>query len=148
VRGIELSSARASAGTSQRPAGLPAGGPSLGLVSGLFVSGPPPHAASATTSARCRIAASYRGRHVACFDDFLMDDNKKNAGEMNEGEGNKTTDRHYREGVREHIDKGDVDKSAREAARDIDEDPEGYAEAERIGKSRIAEESPNDKDLI
>ncbi len=74
-----------------------------------------------------------------------MDDNPN---DKNEGEGNKSADRHYRQGVREHIEHDDPEKEAREAARDLDEDPEKYAEAERIGKSRIAEESPNDKDLI
>jgi len=74
-----------------------------------------------------------------------MDDNPN---DKNEGEGNKTADRHYREHVREHIEHDDPAKEAREAARDLDEDPDSYEEAERIGKSRIAEESPNDKDLI
>jgi hypothetical protein len=80
-----------------------------------------------------------------------MDDNTENpeGGERkNEGEGNKTADRHYRERVREHVERDDPEKLAREAARDLEREPEKYAEAERVGKSHIAEESPNDKDLI
>lgn len=51
----------------------------------------------------------------------------------NEGEGNRTADRQYREGVRRHVESGASDAAAEEAQRSI----EG-AEAEELRK---AEES-------
>ncbi|HEX4112148.1 MAG TPA: hypothetical protein VH020_06400 [Stellaceae bacterium] len=38
----------------------------------------------------------------------------------NEGEGNKTADRHYREGVKRTVQSGQVDKKAKEAERAYD----------------------------
>jgi hypothetical protein len=54
----------------------------------------------------------------------------------NEGEGNKTADREYREDTRDYIDKGKVDKAA-EKAKDAVEGKEGkrLREAERIGRT-------------
>jgi len=38
----------------------------------------------------------------------------------NEGEGNKTADRHYREGVRRHVESGASEPAAKEAERALD----------------------------
>jgi hypothetical protein len=38
----------------------------------------------------------------------------------NEGEGNKTADRHYREGVRRHVESGASGPAAKEAERALD----------------------------
>lgn len=61
--------------------------------------------------------------------------------EINEGEGNKTADRAYREHLGEFMDQNDVERLAREAAQDVERDP-GLAEAEAEGKRHIAEEDP------
>jgi hypothetical protein len=66
----------------------------------------------------------------------------------NEGEGNKSADERYRRNVEEFIEEDDPDARAREAASDVERDPERYREAERVGKSRIAEEDEKDKELI
>ncbi len=66
----------------------------------------------------------------------------------NEGEGNKSADEAYRKDVDEFLEKEDPSKLARQAASDIEKDPGPYEEAERVGKSRIAEEDEADKDLI
>ena len=54
----------------------------------------------------------------------------------NEGEGNKTADRHYREGVREHVESGASEAAAEEAERAL-EGPEAdeLREAEEEGKA-------------
>jgi hypothetical protein len=66
----------------------------------------------------------------------------------NEGEGSKSADRSYRQKVDDFLDKEDPSKLARQAAEDLERDPETYEEAERQGKARIAEEDEADKDLI
>jgi hypothetical protein len=66
----------------------------------------------------------------------------------NEGEGSKSADQAYRRDIEEFLEEEDPARLAREAAQDLDRHPERYRDAERIGKSRIAEEDPNDKDLI
>jgi hypothetical protein len=60
----------------------------------------------------------------------------------NEGEGNKSADRQYREHVREFEEQHDVESLGRSARQDIERDPEGYRAAEEEGKSRMAEEDP------
>lgn len=40
--------------------------------------------------------------------------------DKNEGEGNKTADRHYREGVRQHIESGKSEPAAKEAKRAVE----------------------------
>jgi hypothetical protein len=86
-----------------------------------------------------------------------MDDKRKDnrdiereasEGEANEGEGSKSADRNYRRGVEEFLEEEDPSQLAREAARDVERDPDTYEAAEREGKARIAEEDENDKDLI
>ena len=51
----------------------------------------------------------------------------------NEGEGNRTADRHYREGVRRHVESGAPEPAAEEAQRAL----EG-AEADELGKAQEA----------
>jgi hypothetical protein len=80
-----------------------------------------------------------------------MDNDKRNEPVekgTNEGEGNKSADERYRRNVDEFLDKEDPSKLARQAASDIEKNPGEYEEAERVGKSRIAEEDEHDKDLI
>lgn len=81
-----------------------------------------------------------------------MDDKKKRTEEVehdvNEGEGSKSADRAYRRDVDEFLQEEDPSKLARNAASDIERDPDAYEEAERIGKSRSAGENPSDKDVI
>ncbi|HKU42490.1 MAG TPA: hypothetical protein VJR89_30240 [Polyangiales bacterium] len=56
----------------------------------------------------------------------------------NEGEGNKTADREYRQGATRHAQSGRSQEKAREAERAIDSDEESQEleEAERAGKSK------------
>ena len=54
----------------------------------------------------------------------------------NEGEGNKTADRHYREGVKEHVQSGASEAAAEEAERALEGDEaRELREAEEKGKS-------------
>ena len=66
----------------------------------------------------------------------------------NEGEGSKTADRNYREGVKTFLENEDPEKLARDAERDVESDEASYRKAEQEGKRRIAEEDPEDKNLI
>ena len=81
-----------------------------------------------------------------------MDDKRKPDVERdmdaNEGEGSKSADQAYRRDVDDFLEKEDPSKLARQASADIERDKKSYDEAERIGKSRSAGESPADKDLI
>ena len=64
-------------------------------------------------------------------------------GQKNQGEGDRESDRRYREGARQFVDEGQVDPAARAAQRAVD-GPEGASlrAAEQAGKSRIAESDP------
>ena len=81
-----------------------------------------------------------------------MDDKRKPNDDVergkNEGEGNKSADQAYRRNVDEFIREEDPSELARQAQADIERDPGTYEQAEREGKSRIAEEDEADKDLI
>jgi hypothetical protein len=66
----------------------------------------------------------------------------------NEGEGSKSADAAYRRDVDKFLEEEDPAKLGRQAKEDVERDPERYAEAERQGKARIAEEDEKDKDLI
>jgi hypothetical protein len=80
-----------------------------------------------------------------------MDDKKKTEEvehDVNEGEGSKSADAAYRRDVHEFLEEEDPSKLARNAASDIERNPEEYEEAERVGKSRSAGENPSDKDVI
>jgi Fur family iron response transcriptional regulator len=71
----------------------------------------------------------------------MADDDKKNA---NEGEGSRSADRRYREGVKETVRRGHVEEDAERARRDVDARPDEYRDAEREGRSRSAGEAPGD----
>jgi hypothetical protein len=45
--------------------------------------------------------------------------------DKNEGEGNKTADRNYREGVRKHLKSHDVSSEGRKAAQALDDAKQG-----------------------
>ena len=67
-----------------------------------------------------------------------MSEKPANDQSKNEGEGNKTADRHYREGVRRHVESGASEPAAEEAARALESD-EGdelrkAAEAAKAGR--------------
>jgi hypothetical protein len=69
---------------------------------------------------------------------------RERKGSENEGEGNRTADRRYREGVEEHLRKGTVEEEAERAARSLDEQPEELRRAEEKGKARSAGDLPSD----
>jgi hypothetical protein len=61
-------------------------------------------------------------------------DRHVNAGQKNEGEGNKTAARHYNEATTEFAKSGKVDQKAQEARQAVDgKDGEGLRKAEREG---------------
>jgi hypothetical protein len=66
-----------------------------------------------------------------------MKPSPKNDQSGNEGEGNRTADRHYREGVQEHVKSGASEAAAKEAEKALEGD-EGaeLRQAEEEGKSR------------
>jgi hypothetical protein len=49
-----------------------------------------------------------------------MSETEKKDQSKNEGEGNKTADRQYREGVRRHVESGSSEPAAKEAERALD----------------------------
>jgi hypothetical protein len=57
-------------------------------------------------------------------------------GAANEGEGNRTADRNYREGVEEHLRRADVSEEAERASKELDERPDELRRAEEEGRSR------------
>lgn len=69
---------------------------------------------------------------------------KQPTGEQNEGEGSRTADRRYREGVQETLRKSDVEEAARRAEAEVEKDPGAYRRAEEEGRSRSAGEAPGD----
>ncbi len=81
-----------------------------------------------------------------------MEDERKKTKEVerdeNEGEGSKSADRAYRNDVDEFLKENDPSKLARNAAADIERDPDAYKEAEQEGKRRSAGDNPHDKDII
>lgn len=66
-----------------------------------------------------------------------MTDSPRNDQTKNEGEGNRSADRRYREGVRKHVESGAPEAAAEEAERAL-ESNEGdeLRDAEEEGKSR------------
>jgi hypothetical protein len=61
---------------------------------------------------------------------------KKKNQSKNEGEGNKTADRHYREGVRRHVESGASEPAAEEAQRAVDSEAgEELRRAEDTGRA-------------
>jgi hypothetical protein len=73
----------------------------------------------------------------------MADDPKKTDPKI-EGEGSRSADRHYREGVEKTVRKGHVDEDAERARRDVEERPEEYRRAEEEGKSKSRGEAPGD----
>jgi hypothetical protein len=65
---------------------------------------------------------------------------EKRAPDQNEGEGSKSADERYREGVREFEEQHDVETLARSARREVEQDPDTYRKAEEEGKRHAAEE--------
>lgn len=64
----------------------------------------------------------------------------------NEGEGSRTADRRYREGVRKHLRTNDVEGEAREAAEALDDEDEAEAMRAAEEKGRApAERTPTRK---
>jgi hypothetical protein len=72
-----------------------------------------------------------------------MGDRERKGSEI-EGEGSRTADRRYREGVEEHLRKGNVEEEAERAAQALDERPEELRRAEEEGKARSAGDLPSD----
>ncbi|BDG05439.1 hypothetical protein [Anaeromyxobacter oryzae] len=62
----------------------------------------------------------------------------------NEGEGNRSADRRYREGVAEHLRKGKVEQEAEDARRDVEANPDEFRRAEEEGKRHSAGDLPDD----
>jgi hypothetical protein len=65
-------------------------------------------------------------------------------GDKNEGEGNKTADKQYRERASDYAKKHDTMKEATDAERDVENYRDEYERAERAGKSHSAGDTPND----
>jgi hypothetical protein len=64
-------------------------------------------------------------------------DDRKNDQMRNEGEGNRTADREYREGVRRHVESGAPERAAAEAERALEgAEGEELRRAESEAKSR------------
>jgi hypothetical protein len=61
-----------------------------------------------------------------------------------EGEGSRSADRRYRQGVQETVRRGPVEDDAERARQDVDADPDEYRRAEDEGKRRSAGEAPGD----
>ena len=59
-----------------------------------------------------------------------------------EGEGSRSADRQYREGVKRFLNEQDPAQLGEEAERDVGEHPEEYRAAEEAGRSRSAGEDP------
>ena len=64
------------------------------------------------------------------------------AKQRNEGEGNKSADRNYRERTQDFIEKNDVEQKAKEAAQDLRSPNQPLSAAEKIGRERAAELDP------
>jgi hypothetical protein len=59
-----------------------------------------------------------------------------------EGEGNHEADRHYRESTEQFVKSGKVGEAADEARRAWEQNPGELEEAEKVGRSHVAEEDP------
>lgn len=73
-----------------------------------------------------------------------MSEHEDRKRQANEGEGSRSADRHYREGVKETIRRGHVEEDAERARRDVEANPEEYRRAEHEGRERSAGEAPGD----
>lgn len=55
-----------------------------------------------------------------------------------EGEGSRSADQLYREGVKRTVERGDAEELAEKARRDVEANPREYREAEEAGRARSA----------
>lgn len=62
--------------------------------------------------------------------------------QKNQGEGNKQADREYRKDTEAFVKKGDVDKRAQDAAKDVKNPNQPLSDAEKAGRERAAEFDP------
>lgn len=62
----------------------------------------------------------------------------------NEGEGSRSADRRYREGVQRTVREGHGEQDAERARRDVESSPSEYRDAEDEGRSRSAGDAPGD----
>ncbi len=68
--------------------------------------------------------------------------------DQNEGEGSRSADQQYREGIRKHLEEGHVDEEAEKAREDVEASPEEYRRAEEEGKRHSAGDDPEDAKRI
>ncbi len=62
-----------------------------------------------------------------------------------EGEGSRSADRAYREGVEHHLEQGHVEEEAEQARRDVEANPEPFRRAEEEGKRHSAGDLAEDE---
>jgi hypothetical protein len=62
----------------------------------------------------------------------------------NEGEGNRSADRRYREGVKRTVERGDAEELAEQASREVEANPAEFREAEEAGRKRSAGDLESD----
>jgi hypothetical protein len=72
-----------------------------------------------------------------------MDDKKTT---RNEGEGNKTADKKYREAASDFAKRTDTVQAGLEAERDVEQHKEDFDRAEQTGRSKSKGELPHDVD--
>lgn len=65
-----------------------------------------------------------------------------NRKDRNQGEGNREAAKAYNEAQRAFVKQGHVEEKAKKAREEVEADPATYAEAERAGKARAADEDP------
>ncbi len=73
-----------------------------------------------------------------------MANNERNDDAGNEGEGSRTADRRYREGVEKTVRQGRTEQDAERARADVEASPDEYEKAEEEGRRRSAGEAPGD----
>jgi hypothetical protein len=72
-------------------------------------------------------------------------DDKRNK-DQNEGEGNKTADKKYRDAASDFAKRTDTVQAGVEAERDVEEHKEDFERAEQAGRSKSKGELPHDVD--
>ena len=82
-------------------------------------------------------ARGARSRHLGCMAEKL---NK------NEGEGNKTADKQYREAASDFAKRTDTLQAGLEAERDVEKNKPEFEKAEKAGRSHSAGDLPQDLD--
>jgi hypothetical protein len=66
------------------------------------------------------------------------------ANDQNEGEGSRSADRRYREGVEKTVRKGNFEEEANRARKEVELDPGQFRRAEEEARRRSAGEAPGD----